>query len=548
MRASTLLSLPLLLAAGLASACFNPELTDPAGGYKCSGDPDCPPHQKCGADKTCVDRVPADKGPGPEGGWLDQRIIREQGTHKKDQGIAYADGPAKCNNGRLEHGEKCDKTLFGGADCTEYNNNTGGYLLCVACTSISDKYCYKLEHAKKDVATLHKDSKAAPRAAYNAHGGGRIMVTWADAHSKANVIDNLYVQALGTKLLTPMISGGAVNLTDLGAYYQQAPDMATMDKRVVLAWDDGRDLKNKINKVYATPVDLAGTASVKRGAKVNPNGAGAQNRPAIACRQAGTEWSCLVVWSDLTNPAAPRIHGMKLTAKASWFTLSAKSVLISNQQGTHQDYQPAIATDGQDYLVVWRTSPDGGGSMIYGRQVYGSGVLSGSYGSPISYSGAKASYRPDVAFVKGQTSYDHKYMVVWEDNRKANTAIYGARVTADKYGLKSTDKGGFVLANSKKLDINPRVACAGKMCVLVYGEGDTRDEQTAVKAVRFEDRGIHLSVWDRAPANPPFTIASSYRAANPVALALNSATFAIVWRQQPAKDKAQAIKAALLTP
>ncbi len=524
-----------ILTGCLAAGCFNPDIQG-AGGYSCADRWDCPPGIECDKAKgKCHDRPAADLGQGKEAGGKDLALKKEQGA-PRDKGFIYADGPANCGNGKIEHGEVCDGKNFGAATCANYDNNTGGELLCLQkCTMINSNYCYKLTAATKDTSALDGKSSAAPRAALISKEN-RVAVTWADPHSGTSYLNNTRVQVLDTGLRWML--NAPVNITNTASYYQQRPDVAALNRKMVLAWEDGRDKVTKLNKVRAARVSIKGVVEDKGGVQVDTVGTGAQGQPAIGCRDSSD--SCLVVWADFSKSIKiPEIKGTIVTEKGSAFT-PGKTFTISTAT-TYKHQAPSVASDGKDYMVVWRTTNAKSETLVYGRGVYGSGTLAGSWASQISSDSSKVSFRPDVAYIKSK----NHYLVVWEDNRNATTDIYGARITPKVGLVHNYDKFGLKLAISSYTETSPRVACGDPACVVVYSEGSSRTVQSYIRGVRFEDKGgSYYSLWDKTG----FKIANNYRAASPYALKLTDKTFALFWREQPAKGKPYALKAATFTP
>jgi hypothetical protein len=85
-------------------------------------------------------------------------------------------------------------------------------------------------------------------------------------------------------------------------------------------------------------------------------------------------------------------------------------------------YDPAVASDGSQFLVVWADQRHGGFEFdIYGARVSPSGAVLDTSGIPIS-TAAGFKFRPAVDF------NGTDFLVVWEDGRSPGR-IYGARVS-----------------------------------------------------------------------------------------------------------------------
>jgi hypothetical protein len=135
----------------------------------------------------------------------------------------------------------------------------------------------------------------------------------------------------------------------------------------------------------------------------------------------------LVVWQDLGNSnSETEIYGQLLNAD---HTPNGSNFAISDASAAPGMFYPnAVAYDSvnQKYLVVWGDTRNSGVTVadIYGQLVIAaSGNLSGG-NFPIS---TGSEYYPSVAY----DSANERYLVVWQDNRNANSDIYGRLVKAD---------------------------------------------------------------------------------------------------------------------
>src|SRR5207244_336680 len=115
--------------------------------------------------------------------------------------------------------------------------------------------------------------------------------------------------------------------------------------------------------------------------------------------------------------------------------------------------EPAAAFDGTNYLVVWddeRASADGT-KDIYGARVTPDGTVLDRVGFAISTANDDQ-FAPAVAFD------GTNFLVVWGDQRGATTDVYGARVTPDGTVL---DPNGFPIVIRPRAQLWPSVAFDG---------------------------------------------------------------------------------------
>jgi hypothetical protein len=137
-------------------------------------------------------------------------------------------------------------------------------------------------------------------------------------------------------------------------------------------------------------------------------------------------------------------------AFSSWpdFPLSS-DCFLGGAQGTQTT--SSVAFDGANFLVVWEDERINTQRDIFGVRVSLQGDILDPIGIPIcTYPGAQ-SYA-NVAW-GGQN-----YLVVWQDWRNENWAIYGARVSPDGNVL---DPDGFLIAGETGWSMCPAVASDG---------------------------------------------------------------------------------------
>ena len=236
-----------------------------------------------------------------------------------------------------------------------------------------------------------------------------------------------------------------------------APALAAGDSGYLVVWTHGKgDLTSPA--VYGARVDAAGSLLDPYGILISPSAA-----EQTVCAVAANPGGFLAVWS------AP--HG---TSTTDWDILGARiltdgAVLDSSPlpicalTGSLQN-SPAVAANGDDYLVVWRDSRSTG---IYGTRVAPDGTIAATNGLPIC-TAAKDQFTPAVAAL-GQD-----YLVVWQDYRNASSSqyqsdIYGARITG---GGVLIDTNGIALCTRTNSQYHPAVAASGTQYLVVWEDYD----------------------------------------------------------------------------
>jgi len=224
---------------------------------------------------------------------------------------------------------------------------------------------------------------------------------------------------------------------------QDLPATAFDGTNYLVVWVDWRSGSDR--DVYGARVTVAGSVLDPTGIPIS-TAADNQNFPAVDFD--GTNY--LVVWQDSRNVASSDIYGARVSVGGS--VLDASGIAIST--ATRNQWVPAVAFDGTNYLVVWEDSRNGDVSAydIYGARVSVGGVVLDPGGIAIS---AGASYQESPAIGFDGTNY----LVVWEDWRSDwyRPVIYGARVSKSGTVL---DPGGFT-----GLTFASAVATAANGCV-----------------------------------------------------------------------------------
>ncbi len=129
-------------------------------------------------------------------------------------------------------------------------------------------------------------------------------------------------------------------------------------------------------------------------------------------------------------------------------------------------WKPQVAFDGTNYFAVWQDSRHDESSLfcIYGARLSGAGVLLDSVGIRIATLDQYTEYNPGVAFD------GTNYLVVWEgvNPGAGNRDLYGARVTPSGTVL---DPGGFLISNAEGNQFFANVAFNGSEYLAVWLDG-----------------------------------------------------------------------------
>jgi large repetitive protein len=207
---------------------------------------------------------------------------------------------------------------------------------------------------------------------------------------------------------------------------QQHPAVAFDGENYLVVWTDDRVL----SEPYAAYDIYGARVRASDGEVIDPIGFPisinpfSQEHPAAAFD--GTNF--LVVWEDWrSETTCADIYGARVSA-SDGALFDPDGIQISD--GERCDLVPAIAFDGENYLVVWQVGFDGddvGDGEVFGARVRASdGAVLDPEGIAIS-TAEQYKYDPRIAFSNGS------YFVIWGDQRDFWTTgsdIYGARVNA----------------------------------------------------------------------------------------------------------------------
>jgi hypothetical protein len=220
-----------------------------------------------------------------------------------------------------------------------------------------------------------------------------------------------------------------------------------------------------------------------------------ENSPAVAFN--GANW--LVVWEDFRNFASVRdIYGVRIGPDG--IALDTAAIPISTQLGFQ--FNPVVASAGDDYLVVWTADFD-----IYGARVRGDGTVMDPGGIAIC-TAQGFQFNPAVK------SDGTNYLAVWQDRRNFDATgddIYAARVNRDGVVLETN---GFPVSALADGEFTPGADFNGKDFLIVWMEGGERDgdirgARVCPGGVVLDPTGISISRAPNAQTTPAVASAGS---------------------------------------
>ncbi len=173
---------------------------------------------------------------------------------------------------------------------------------------------------------------------------------------------------------------------------------------------------------------------------------------------------------------------------------------------SHEDrYDPAVAFDGTNYLVVWQDRRPGVSFDIYAARVSDAGAVLDPLGIPISKAVGNQ-WAPAVAFD------GTNFVVAWQDDRSTSTGpnVYGGRVSPAGILL---DPGGIPISTAPGAQLMPAVARAGASSLVVWTEGgaasDIRGARVSPAGAVLDPAGLSVSAAAGAQLNPAVAFGTS---------------------------------------
>lgn len=279
------------------------------------------------------------------------------------------------------------------------------------------------------------NAEQAPAVAFN---GSIYLVVWQDNRNAADSIYGVRVAANG-EILDP----NAILICTLPGSHH-SPAVAALNGQFLVTWTDSR---NGWADIYGARVRDDGLVLEPNGFPITGN-TNVQRAVAVAANNS----HYLVVWRDdrnchLCQYEADDIYAARVTSAGT--VVDPDGIPVSQAPGSQE--APAVASNGEEFLVVWRDDRQ------FARDIYGAVVRNGTVIVPdIAISTAPGQQRgPEVA------SDGQDFFVVWRsapDLYDSSYDIYGARVTRLGTVL---DPNGFAICAAPGLQAEPAVAFGG---------------------------------------------------------------------------------------
>ncbi|HEY6002414.1 MAG TPA: hypothetical protein VIV57_06025, partial [Anaeromyxobacter sp.] len=226
--------------------------------------------------------------------------------------------------------------------------------------------------------------------------------------------------------------------------------------------------------------------------------AGEQQTPAVAFD--GENW--LVVFQDHRAGQYLNVYGARVRADGT--VLDPDGIPIATQVD-HQA-RPAVAFDGTNFLVVWADHRSGRQWDVYGSRVARDGTVLDADGIAIS---TAASHQLDPAVAFDGTNY----LVVWQDLRSGEYDIYCARLSPAGLVL---DADGIAVSTAIHDQSAPAVVFDGTNHVIAWQDlrggiaSDILAARVSPDGVVLDGSGIPVAAADGAQGAPALAFDGAY--------------------------------------
>jgi hypothetical protein len=329
-----------------------------------------------------------------------------------------------------------------------------------------------------------------------AHDGTNFFVVWEDWR---NDDPDIY----GTRIDQAGIVLDTAGITISNAYERQGlPFIAFDGGNFLVTWIDERN-GSFSDDIYGSRVTPQGIVIDTSGLLIS-NADDRQIKPAVAFDSING----LISWHDFRSGKAD-IYGTRINTSTG-VILDTNGILVSSQ--AYSQYDPAVASDGTDYLLTF-TDTRNGWCDIFGARIDHLGVIIDPAGFPIS-TAAWDQLNPAVSFDGAE------YLAIWQDCRNGDFDIYGTRISQAGVVL---DTSGFVISTAAGGQKYPALAFDGTNYLAVWE--DYRNGVSDIYGARITTDGSVIDTLGLA-----ISLATDYQWFP--AIAFDGTNYFVVWEDQ----------------
>ncbi len=295
------------------------------------------------------------------------------------------------------------------------------------------------------------------------------------------------------------------------AYVNKNVSLADTPNRMLYVWQSGNDRDGDGDGIFGRITSASGsTNSMWLTFCINSTTSSTQRNPAVA-----TDGSIfLVVWeSSGQDGNGYAVVGRFVNEDGSF----ASGEFIINTSTTNDQINPRVAYNGSHFLVVWESNhvpapPMGYRKEIVGQLIDTTGVKIGSHIFISSMSIKRDHFKPDVA------SYDGKFMVVWH---ASTNDILARRVSSDG----SLPSDVFYLSEAANNEGNATITSNGKSYLVAWEYEIALSEQYIYACCIDNDENF---------IDLPFQVnhSTGFYLSAPYATADISNNYAVVWQSE----------------
>lgn len=312
-----------------------------------------------------------------------------------------------------------------------------------------------------------------------AEGSNGYLAVWGDERNR---------DVYGTRLSASgeVLDPQGIDITSLPDW-QYHPDVAWDGTNYLVVWEDNRS--SNANDIYGAFVSPSGSVGDSFPISTAPHW---QGNPSVAWN--GSVF--LVAWDFHAVSSSPEdVLGARVQSDGT--VLDPQGLPISTTYGEQAD--PAVSSNGSDFLVVWEDDRFGSDVDIVGARIETDGTILDPDGFRIT-PGHQSQWDPALVW-DGST-----YFVTWEDTREPFGDLYGARVTA---GASVLDPDGIAISTAPYRQSQPDVSWNGTELFVAWTDqressyGEIYGARLTPSGTVLDPQGIFISratEWEQAPA------------------------------------------------